>query len=72
MKADVYEELMLPTTTHEMKVDRLMVELPNMGEGFLQNFIKCLRVSVEEEPGTSHGRLADALEEELLQNTAGN
>ena len=68
---DVHEQLTLPAT-HGTKVDKLLAELPRR-ERFLQRFIECLRESAEREPGTSHGRIADALEEELkLQNTSGS
>ena len=63
--ADVHEELTLPATTHASKVDRLLAELPKKGAGFLECFIKCLRESMEEEPATFHGEIADILEKEL-------
>ena len=69
---DIHEQLLTLPADHGTKVDRLLAELPRRGERFLQLFIKCLRESVEQDPGTSHGRIADALEEELkLQNTSG-
>ena len=46
--------------THAAKVDKLVAELPRIGANFLERFIKCLRESVEDEPGTSHGQIAAA------------
>ena len=69
--AEFHDELTLQTT-HAAKVDRLVAELPRIGGDFLERFIKCLRESIEEEPATSHGHIADALEEELdFQKTHG-
>ena len=69
--AEFHDELTLQTT-HAVKVDRLVAELPRIGGDFLERFIKCLRESIEEEPATSHGQIADALEEELeFQKTQG-
>ena len=69
--ADFHEELTLQAT-HAAKVDRLVAELPRSGRDFLDRFIQCLRESVEEEPGTSHHEIAEALEEELkIQATRG-
>ena len=69
--ADFYEELTLQAT-HAAKVDKLVAQLPRSGADFLERFIKCLRESVKDEPGTFHGQLADAIEEELkLQITRG-
>lgn len=42
-----------------------MAELPKKGADFLERFIKCLRESLEEEPGSFHEEIADILEEEL-------
>lgn len=67
--ADVHEELILQTT-NATKVERLVAELPRMGDNFLDSFIKCLRDSVEEEPGTCHGQIANELEEELKHQTS--
>ena len=70
--ADFLEELTLQAT-HAAKVDKLVAELPRSGADFLEHLIQCLRESVEDEPATAHGQLADALEEELkLQITHGN
>ena len=66
--ADVHEELILQTT-NATKVDRLVTELPRMGDNFLDRFVKCLRDSVEEEPGTRHEQIANDLEEELKHPT---
>jgi len=69
--AEFHDELTLQTT-HAVKVDRLVAELPRIGGDFLERFIKSLRESIEEEPATSHGQIADALEEELeFQKTHG-
>ena len=69
--ADFHEELTLPAT-HAAKVDKLVAQLPRSGADFLEHFIQCLRESVEDEPGTFHGQIADALKEELkLQITRG-
>ena len=69
--ADFHEELTLPAT-HAAKVDKLVAQLPRSGANFLERFIQCLRESVKNEPGTSHGQIADALEEELkIQITRG-
>lgn len=62
--ADVLEELLLPTP-HASKVDRLVSELPRKGADFLERFIECLRESLENEPRTAHGEIADILENEL-------
>ena len=68
--ADFHEQLTLQAT-HAAKVDKLVAELPRSGADFLEHFIQCLRESVEQ-TGTSHGELADAIEEELkLQITHG-
>ena len=68
---DFHEQLTLQAT-HAEKVDKLVAELPRSGTDFLERFIKCLRESVEDEPGTSHGQIAEALEEELkIQATRG-
>lgn len=61
--ADVYEKLTLQST-NATKVERLVAELPRSGEDFLERFIKCLRHSAKEEPGTCHEQIADILEEE--------
>ena len=42
-----------------------MAELPKKGPDFLERFIKCLQESLEDESATSHGEIADILEEEL-------
>lgn len=42
-----------------------MAELPMRGVDFLERFIKCLRESVEEEPGNSHEEIAEIFEKEL-------
>ena len=69
--ADFHEELTLPAT-HAAKVDKLVAQLPKSGADFLERFIQCLRESVKNDPGTSHGQIADALEEELkIQITRG-
>jgi len=53
-------------------VERLVAELPRSGEDFLERFIKCLRHSAKEEPGTCHEQIADILEEEAkCQNSQG-
>ena len=53
-------------------MDKLIAELPRTGDNFLECFIKCLRESVVEQPGTSHLEIADAFEEDLKhQNTPG-
>ena len=70
--ADFHEELTLQAT-NAAKVDKLVTQLPRSGADFLERLIQCLRESVEDEPATAHGQLADALEEELkLQITHGN
>jgi len=61
--ADVYEKLTLQST-NATKVEKLVAELPRSGEDFLERFIKCLRHSAKEEPGTCHEQIADILEEE--------
>ena len=63
--ADLHEELILPAT-HAAKVNKLVAELPRSGADFLERFIQCLRDSVEE-TGTSHGLIANSLEELKLQ-----
>ena len=63
--AGAHEELSLQATTHSSKVDRLLSELPKKGADFLERFIECLRESLEDEPGTAHGEIADILENEL-------
>ena len=63
--AKVHDELTQQTITHASKVDRLVAELPMRGVDFLERFIKCLRESVEEEPGNSHEEIAEILEKEL-------
>jgi len=69
--ADVYEKLTLQST-NATKVERLVAELPRSGEDFLERFIKCLRHSAKEEPGTCHEQIADILEEEAkCQNSQG-
>ena len=71
LTTDFHEELTLQAT-HAAKVDKLVAELHRNGADFLERFIQCLRESVEDELGTSHGQIADALEEELkLQLTRG-
>ena len=68
--ANVREELTLPMTTHIAKIDRLVAELPKKGENSLELFIKCLRDSTNE--ASSHGNIADTLEEEMkLQSVPG-
>ena len=68
--ANVQEELTLPMTTHIAKIDRLVAELPKKGENSLEFFIKCLRDSTNE--ASSHGNIADTLEEEMkLQSVPG-
>ena len=61
--SDVHEELTLQTT-NAAKVNKLVAELPRSGEHFLERFIKCLRESEKDEPGTPHKQIADTLEEE--------
>jgi len=69
--ADVYEKLTLQST-NATKVEKLVAELPKSGEDFLERFIKCLRHSAKEEPGTCHEQIADILEEEAkCQNSQG-
>ena len=62
--ADFHEELTLQAT-HAAKVDKLVAELPRSRADFLERFIQCLRESAEEEPGTSHHQIAEAIEEEF-------
>ena len=66
--ANIREELTLPTTTHIAKIDRLVAELPKKGENSLELFIKCLRDSTNE--ASSHGNIADILEEEMKLRSA--
>ena len=63
--AKVHDKLTQQTITHASKVDKLVAELPMRGVDFLERFIKCLRESVEDEPGNSHEEIAEILEKEL-------